>query len=299
MAGGQRAQLVGSASYPPAQADSLTVGLLQTAPTLGRLEDNRDRILALREEIGAVDLVVTPELSLSGFGFGLDGAVDALPSTDARLASLGLGSAAVGVGFAEQSAAGLPRNSYVVLDGDNTHVQRKLHPVSYAPWNEHLLFEAGDSLDTAMIRGARCATIICNDMWHPVVPWLAARAGAEVLIVPVASIEGDDPAGIRRTWELILEHTATLLQCYVVFVNRSGVDGGKRFWGGSRVIGPDGKTIVQLGDAEASAVATLDLRRVRELRARIPILAESNASLLSGALSELAHGVTERRGHRV
>jgi len=299
MVGGERAQLAGVDAHLTVQADSLRVGLLQAGPTLGRVDENRARIAALGREVGEVDLMVTPELSLSGFGFGLCGAADAISSDDARLVSLGLGSAAVGIGFAERSPAGLPRNSYVVFDGERTHLQRKLHPVSYAPWNEHLLFEAGDSMDTAVIRGARCATVICNDMWHPVVPWLAARAGAEVLIVPVASIEGDDPAQIRRTWELILEHTATLLQCYVVFVNRCGIDSGKRFWGGSRVIGPDGKTIVELGDVEASAVATLDLARVRELRASTPILAETNVSLLSDALSELAQGVTERRGHRV
>jgi predicted amidohydrolase len=291
MVGGQRTQLTGVDGCQ--QADTLRVGLLQTAPTLGQVAENRARISALREELDEVDLIVTPELSLSGFGFGLDGAADAMPSDDARLTSLGLGAAAIGVGFAERSSAGLPRNSYVVLDGDKTHLQRKLHPVSYAPWNEHLLFEAGDSLDIAEIRGARCATVICNDMWHPVVPWLAARDGAEVLIVPVASIEGDDPARIRRSWELIVEHTATLLQCYVVFVNRCGVDSEKRFWGGSRVVGPDGNTIVELGNVEDTAVVTLDLKRVRTLRSSTPILAETNVPLVAEALTELARA--ERR----
>jgi predicted amidohydrolase len=299
MVGRERAQLARVDASLTAQADSLRVGLLQTGPTLGRVDENRARIVALGRELAEVDLVITPELSLSGFGFGSDGAVKAMSSDDARLASLGLGSAAVGIGFAEQSPAGLPRNSYVVLDGEETHLQRKLHPVSYAPWNEHLLFAAGDSLDTAVVRGARCATIICNDMWHPVVPWMAARAGAEVLIVPVASIEGEDPAQIRRTWDLIITHAATVLQCYVVFVNRCGVDSGKRFWGGSRVIGPDGDTIVELGDVEGSAVATLDLGRVRDLRARTPILAETNAARLSEALSGLALSGTERMEHSV
>lgn len=299
MVGRKRAQLARVDAAVTARAGSLRVGLLQTGPTLGRVDENRARIAALGSELGEVDLVVTPELSLSGFGFGSDGTVDAMSSDDARLASLSLGSAAVGIGFAEQSPAGLPRNSYVVFDGERTHLQRKLHPVSYAPWNEHLLFEAGDSLDTAVIRGARCATVICNDMWHPVVPWLAARAGAEVLIVPVASIEGEDPAHIRRTWERIIMHAATVLQCYVVFVNRCGVDGGKRFWGGSRVIGPDGDTIVELDDAEGSVVATLDLGRVRDLRGRTPILAEANVSLLSEALTELARTGTERMERRV
>ncbi|MBM0224635.1 carbon-nitrogen hydrolase family protein [Micromonospora sp. ATA51] len=261
------------------------MGLLQTAPVFGAVEDNLAHIAELRGSLGPIDFALTPELSVNGYGFAPHRETDLFASDDPRLAALA--STGVGVGFAEKSPSGLPWNAYLLCDPltGTRHLQRKLHPVSYAPWNEHLSFQPGTELQTAGFRAARFATAICNDMWHPVVPWLAAQSGAEVLVVPVASIEGSDPTGIRRTWEVILEHAAVLLQCYVVFVNRCGTDSGARFWGGSRVLGPDGSVRACLGDEPGAAVAELDITALRRLRAEVPLLAESRTGFLAGALA--------------
>nr|WP_240982395.1 nitrilase-related carbon-nitrogen hydrolase [Streptomyces sp. S3(2020)] len=268
----------------PEEARTLRVGLLQTAPVFGAVEENLTRIAELHNGLGPVDLAITPEQSVNGFGFTPYPEKDLFAADDPRLVALA--SAGVGVGFAEKSASGLPWNSYLLADQvtGTRHLQRKLQPVAYAPWNEHLLFQPGEELRTADFGGARIATPICNDMWYPMIPWLAAQGGAEVLVVPVASLEGSDPARIRRTWEVILEHAAVLLQCYVVFVNRCGTDEGARFWGGSRVLGPDGSVLAQLGDKQDAVVAELDLTALRRLRAEVPRLADSRTDLLAGAL---------------
>jgi predicted amidohydrolase len=257
----------------------------------GDVDGNIERIVQLRGGLRNVDLALTPELALNGYGLGGHAASCPLVTDDDRLRSLVTDtSVAMGIGFAE-AGSGRPRNAYLLHDPvtGSRHVQHKIHPVSYAPWNEHHSFDAGDFLGTTLVRGARCATVICNDMWHPAVPWLAAKAGAEVLIVPVASIEGADPEKVQRTWQVILEHTALLLQCYVVFVNRCGTDSGARFWGGSRVLGPDGNTITELGDVEAITHATLDLAGLRALRARTPLLFESRADFVAEALARAGH----------
>jgi predicted amidohydrolase len=258
------------------------------------VDENLARIAKAHSSLGPVDLAVTPELSVNGYGFAPHKATDLFAGDDPRLAALA--SAGVGVGFAEKSTSGLPWNAYLLSDPTTgiRHLQRKLQPVSYAPWNEHLSFQPGAELGTADFRAARIATAICNDMWHPVIPWLAAQRGAEVLIVPVASMEGSDPARIRRTWEVILEHTAVLLQCYVVFVNRCGTDGGARFWGGSRIVGPDGSVLVSLGDEPGAAFADLDMTALRRLRAEVPVLAESRTEFLSGALAANRGSETEQ-----
>ncbi|WP_073967637.1 carbon-nitrogen hydrolase family protein [Streptomyces sp. CB02460] len=260
---------------------TLRVGLLQNAPEFGAVDANLAGIRELHEGLsGPVDLALTPELSAHGYGFTPHRDADLLSVDDPRLEALV--SAGVGVGFARRNPSGLPWNSYLLGDPltGARHLQDKLHPVSYAPWNEHLSFRAGDGLRTADFGAATVATAICNDMWHPVVPWLAAQGGAEVLFVPVASMAGEDEARIRRTWEVILEHAAVLLQCYVVFVNRCGAEGGSRFWGGSRVLGPDGRVLAALGDEPGSAVAELDLAALRRLRAEVPMRAEARTDLL-------------------
>lgn len=270
----------------PCPATTMRVGLVQTSPVFGDIDANLAEIRALQETLQSVDLAVTPELSATGYGFTPLPTDRLLTADDPRIAALATGPGAIGIGFAEPNPSGRPWNSYLVADPltKSSQVQHKLHPVSYSPWNEHQVYQPGDTLDTAEFRGARTATIICNDMWHPSLPWLAAHRGAEVLIVPVASIEGGDLDAIRRTWQVILKHAALVLQCYVVFVNRCGPDSGERFWGGSRVVGPDGKVLAALGDEPGTAVADLDLVALRRLRAAVPVLPESRADLLTGTL---------------
>jgi predicted amidohydrolase len=275
MARRQQPELIGTE-----EPRTLRVGLLQTAPTFGATADNIASVVELRKALPEVDLALTPELSLSGYGFATDEAWEQLDSDDTRVRDLAL--QGTGVGFAEKSSSGLPWNSYLL--GDRTtgalQLQHKLHPVSYAPWNEHHTFQPGSELGAGTVKGLRTSIAICNDMWHPVVPWLAARSGAEVLVVPVASMEGAEASTVQRTWEVILQHAATLLQCYVVFVNRCGTDSGATFWGGSRILGPDGSTLVRLGDEPATATVDLDLAAVRELRADVPLLAEARSDFV-------------------
>ncbi|WP_326968476.1 carbon-nitrogen hydrolase family protein [Arthrobacter sp. CG_A4] len=281
----------------PSPADTLTVGLLQTAPVFGQVEANVRRILELRDGLGDVDLVLTPELAVNGFGFDAGADYRPLTADDERLSVFANRGGAMGIGFAEAVGGGRPRNAYLITGREVRHLQHKIHPVSYAPWNEHLGFEAGDALGTAVVRGARCATVICNDMWHPVIPWLAAQAGAEVLIIPVASIEGVNAAQVQRTWQVILEHTALLLQCYVVFINRCGTDSGAKFWGRSRILGPDGSTLAEAGEAETTLQATLDLAALRALRARTPLLAESRHDVVLNTLKRHSWAEAVPEGH--
>lgn len=279
MAHRQQAEVTGGLE----ESRTLRLGLLQTAPVFGEVEENLAHIAELRGTLGPLDFALTPELSANGYGFATPRQTDLLAEDDPRLAALA--SQGVAVGFAEKNVSGLPWNAYLLSDPltGTRHLQRKLHLVSYAPWNEHVSFRPGADLRTVDIHGARIATAICNDMWHPVIPWLAVHSGAEVLIVPVASTEGSAPARIRRTWEVIVEHAAVLLQCYVVFVNRCGTDGGARFWGGSRVLGPDGSVLARLGDEPGAAAVELDMTALRRLRAAVPLLAESRTELLADA----------------
>lgn len=293
MVDSQQAQLMSQ----PSPTDTFSVGLLQTAPVFGQVEANIRRILELRDGLGDVDLALTPELAVNGFGFDAEADYRPLTADDERLSAFANRRGAIGIGFAETVGEGRPRNAYLITGREEHHLQHKIHPVSYAPWNEHLGFDAGDALGTAVVRGARCATIICNDMWHPVIPWLAAQAGAEVLIVPVASIEGVNAAQVQRTWQVILEHAALLLQCYVVFINRCGTDSGANFWGGSRILGPDGSTLAEAGDTETTLQATLDLTALRALRARTPLLAESRHDVVLNALKRHSSAEAVPEGH--
>jgi predicted amidohydrolase len=285
------------AAVGAASSEHLSVGVIQSAPLFGRTDDNLQRLKESIDEVAGVDLAVSPELSAHGYQCASGDPWPALSAHDARMERLADHVGAVGVGFAELQPGGGLRNAYSIIGHGIETIQHKLHPVSYPPWNEHLTFGPGTELEVYDVAGARCATMICNDMWHPVAPWAAVTAGAEVLVVPVASGCLEDSAQVQRTWDVIIEHTARALSCFVVFVNRCGTDGDTTFWGGSRVVGPDGTERLRLDVNEASARVELDLAEVRTARRARPFHTEHNTAYLRSLLS--AGRPTRVEGDRV
>jgi predicted amidohydrolase len=80
-----------------------------------------------------------------------------------------------------------------------------------------------------------------------------------------------------------------MLQCYVVFVNRVGVEGRFTFWGGSHVVDPRGEIVAAAPHSdEAITVADIDLNLVAEERARLPLIRRPRFELIRTELERLA-----------
>ncbi len=264
----------------------LRVSLLQTAPQLGCVEPNLAELHTQLRQVPQVDVAVAPELALHGYFLDALDDVEALHANDDRLVGLGQHGPAVIAGFVEHRRAD-QYNSAAVVDRDRVTVQRKLYLPTYRGWEERKHFRPGARLRSFDLRGARAAVLVCNDMWQPPLPWLAVHAGAEVLFVVVNSVRSNSVVPVERAWELLLAHSAVVLQSYVVFVNRSGIECGQEFWGGSRVVGLDGAELVRLGTEPGRAEVTLDLLELRALRRQWPLLREARLDLISRELQAL------------
>lgn len=270
-------------------AARLRVAVLQTAPSRGAIGDNLRQIEEMLAAVPAADLVLTPEMSVPGFAFRPDQVPTPMSADDARLSALAEFPGAVSVGIVEESGVSKPHNSAVLL-GRTKVIQRKLHLISYAPWNEQECYAPGNDLEPASVNGVQVATLICNDAWHPVMPWLAAQSGAEVLLVPSSSLGRSTTDEVAKTWDAILTHTARALQCFVVFANRCGLEDGEPFWGGSRIIGPRGELLAQAGGTVETIQAELDVADLRELRRTVPLLAEARPDLVVRHLQRMTAG---------
>lgn len=218
-----------------------------------------------------VGLLLFPELSLTGYA----GAVaswreDRLPGRAVlrRLADVA-GPMAVAVGLPEEGPTGLLHNVQVILHGGRiVHRHRKLNLPTYGDLEEGKHFTPGLVVEPFRIGAWRVAVLTCADAWNPALPWLAALAGADLLLVPVASMAGavaaefDTPAG----WDLILRHTAMTYGLPTLMANYAG--GG--FWGGSRILGPGGEALAVAGAGIGLIAAELDLAAVRGARRLLP-----------------------------
>ena len=274
----------------------MRVALAQVDCVLGDVEGNARRARAQIERARAegAELVVFPELNLTGYGLGSiteDVAVALDDPVIAALASATDGVAAV-VGCVESGRVHT-YNSALFLDGGTVvHVQRKTHLPTYGRWEEHKHFSPGPALRAFDTRLGRTAVLICNDAWQAPLAYVAAHDGARLLIVPAASslepADGTDPAELERDWADLLRFHARFLQAWVVFVNRVGEEGEVTFWGGSRVLDPWGRTVAQAPRGEEALVhADLDVHAVRRRRRELPLLKEPQLGLIRREIDRL------------
>ena len=270
-------------SIPPTPTDAAVprVALAQIAPVLG----NRDRNLALHlEQIEAArrqraDLVVFPELSLTGY-FVRDMVPDLAISRDApeiRQLIEAAGSMALVIGLIEESPRHRFYNAALYAEGGQiVHVHRKVYLPTYGLFDEQRYFAAGErfqAFDTA--RFGRVGILICEDFWHLSAAAIMQAEEVDMLLcVSNSPARGVDGPKIRtaETYEQISKAFAQLLGAVVVLVNRVGFEDGLCFWGGSMVIGPDGRTIAQapMFD-EALAIAAFDPGELRRQRLITPL----------------------------
>ncbi|MEU8890309.1 nitrilase-related carbon-nitrogen hydrolase [Streptomyces sp. NPDC048442] len=272
----------------------MRVALAQTDCVLGDVEAN---LAAARDQIRqavsqGADLVVFPELSLHGYHLGALKQDTSVEARDPRLMELGTLGADVVVGFHEYTSMRAYNTSAYYAAGSLLHAHRKLYLPNYLAWEERKHVSPGQSLKAYDLPGGRgrAATLICNDAWQPVLPWIAVQDGAEVVVVPANSAASLDPEAMDTGlyWDSLLSYTARMLQCWVIFVNRVGSENGASFWGGSRVVDPRGMVVAQAPKWEAALVtADISVPEARRQRRAVPLVAEARLSLVSREVGRL------------
>jgi predicted amidohydrolase len=285
---------------------TLKIALAQVAPRIGSLEANlathHDLLGKARD--GGADLVVFPELGLTGYQLQDLASEVAMRLDDPRLAELvgaTRGLSAV-VSFVEESADHrLFIAAALIEDGAIRHVHRKLFLPTYGLFDERRFFAAGDVLRAVPSRlGVGLGIGVCEDFWHLPVPQLLALDGAQILI-NVSSSPGRDLAatnevglGTATSWRTLMRTYAQLTTSFVVFCNRVGVDESISFWGGSEVIAPNGQAVFSapLYD-EGLYFVEISPADIRRERIALPLLRDERLEL---QVRELSRIVAERSG---
>ncbi len=279
-----------------------TVRLAQVSPVLGDVQANLDRHLELigQAKADGVDLIVFPEMSLCGYHVRDLAAEVALRRDSAELGAIAAAASRTSavVGFVEElSGFELCVAAGYFEAGGLRHVHHKVYLPTYGMFDEQRYFANGARIRAFESRLAPMGMLICEDVWHPSTAMIAAHDGAQVLIV-IANSPARGPRDgswdSEQAYDGMLGAYAELFGCYVVFVNRVGYEDGVHFWGGSRVVTPDGEVIAQapLGE-EACVDAIVDPEHVRRARIATPLLADENLDL---TLRELTRIRDERTG---
>ena len=272
----------------------MRVALAQIDCLLGDLDHNvaKTKGLMVQQRDAGADLIVFPELILTGYSLGRIGHevwLNADGPNITALAEEANGISAV-VGFHEGGIGPRSFNSAAFLEaGSLLHLHRKLYLPTYGAFEERKHFSPGQTMRAFDSRLGRMAVLICNDAWQPSLPFLAVQDGAEVLLVPVNSALDESPGvlDIQQQWKEITRFYAVMFQCYVVLVNRVGTEGDLCFWGGSHVMDPSGRTVAAAGPEETVLTVDLDLGAVRRRRWQLPLVKEARLALLERELGRL------------
>lgn len=261
-----------------------TIALAQITSALGDIKRNVDTHAAWCEraiERGAT-AIIFPELSLTGYALRDLNFECALGLEAPELAPLKKLSKKITIiaGAVESDARGAVYNSALLFEnGEVKHTHRKVYPPTYGIFEEGRYFTSGRSADAyTSDRVGSIGLMVCEDLWHPALPYLEALGGAQLLITIAASptrLDSGEEAshsGIPDIYTINREHHAAyarLLGCFVIFVNRVGVEDGVNFWGGSEVVAPSGETIARAKFFEEDLViAEIDPAQVRQARQR-------------------------------
>ena len=274
----------------------MRVALAQVDCILGDTDENlrhAKEVVAEAKARGA-DLVVFPELSLSGYAVGdLDDEVP-IKARSKPINSLAeaAGETAVVVGFCEEGRDFQTYNSAAYLEGGALlHLHRKLYLPNYRIYEERKHYNPGQSMRAFDTKLGRMAVLICNDAWQPFLPFIAVQDGAQVLIVPADSGSYPYPGLLdtKEYWRDITRFYARMLESYVIFVNRVGKQDSLVFWGYSHVVDPWGQVVAEgPGHEEALITVDLDLDHVRRRRREVPLVKEARLALLRKELKRLA-----------
>lgn len=151
-----------------------------------------------------------------------------------------------------------------------------------ASWRESAVYGPGEEAVAADTPWGRMGLSICYDLRFADLYRRLSDAGATILLVPAAFTV---PTG-RAHWETLLRARAIESAAWVIASAQVGRHAdGRETWGHSLVIDPWGEIILDMGTESGLGYADIDLARVDEVRARIPVIGHRRAISESVRLS--------------
>ncbi|MDP9086447.1 MAG: NAD+ synthase [Pseudomonadota bacterium] len=238
--------------------DKLAIALVQINQRVGDLAGNAAKILEWRAKAKGADLVLVPELQLTGYP--LEDLVlkpefvrRSLEAAERLTDATADGGPALLFG-ALHVEDGLIYNA-MILAQDGRLVARTLkHELpNYGTFDEKRVFASGPLPAPIKFCGVNIGVPICEDIWLEPVCAALAKAGAELLLVPNGSpyeLNKDD-VRLRLAQDRVTETGLPL-----VYLNRVGGQDELAFDGSSFVLGRDGDILLQMPDWDEAMLVT-------------------------------------------
>ena len=137
-------------------------------------------------------------------------------------------------------------------------------------WRESATYSAGQG--AVLVNGTpvgKLGLTICYDLRFPMLFARIAEADADIISVPAAFTV---PTG-KAHWHILLRARAIEAGLFVVAAAQVGRhEDGRQTFGHSLVVDPWGEVLLDMGEEQGVGFADVDLKRISDVRSRIPAL---------------------------
>jgi predicted amidohydrolase len=250
-------------------------------------EDKAENIRKIEKTVAkaqkqAADLIIFPELSLTGYVVRdqIYELAETIPGQSTKI----IGDMAqkkrmhiiFGMPELSEKAQATIFNAAVFV-GPNGLIgkYRKMYLPTHSMFEEKRYFRPGYQVAAFDTRLGKIGLIICYDIFFPEVCRLARLKGAQLIVCISAS-----PAVRRAFFETLTVARAIENTAFLAYVNLVGIEDGLQFWGGSRLVGPNGKILVQAKYDEEDLVACdIDYADIRPVETFVPTLKDLRPEL--------------------
>jgi predicted amidohydrolase len=212
---------------------------------------------AARAAAAGARLLVTPEMSLTGYAIGADRVAELAepvpgPLTDRVAAIAAEHGLAIAVGLPVRTPAGVA-NTVVVVDSDGSLLAGYAKAHLYGDVDRDAFVPGDVGVVQFRLDGVVVGLLVCYDVEFPEAVRAHALAGTELLVVPTGLM---DPYGHVGT--VLVPARAYESQVFLAYANRTGAEGEFVYCGASCVIAPDGTELARAGRGEELLLADVD-----------------------------------------
>jgi (R)-amidase len=237
----------------------LRLALCQYKAAVGNVGENLNKIMTVISHTRS-DVYIFPEMFLTGYGADLLSLSEEVQySTDRVRLWCMEKEIAVLVGSPSYSSAGV-RNSLLFISPGGVVRYDKLHLAHFGIYSEKD-FIMGERPAMCSFKGMTFGLSICYDIFFPEMYRNYALSGADINVCIAASAV---PSG--KYFDRIVPARSLENLVYTVFVNNVGTSGELEFYGTSRLVGPLGNTLAELGGEEGALCVYVDKEVIKNAR---------------------------------
>lgn len=139
-------------------------------------------------------------------------------------------------------------------------------------WRESSVYGAGEEIVCTATPAGRLGLSICYDMRFPALYRALSLRRPDIIAIPAAFTV---PTG-KAHWEVLLRARAIEAQAFVIAAAQCGAHAdGRSTYGHSMVVDPWGRVLLDMGDKPGLAMVDMDMQSIREIRHKLPALANA------------------------